>query len=98
LEEVGRNGYVIHRHVTNTYYHSHPTVRSLLKRYDKAVDEIQEMKAAFEELCDTVDEQVLEQWKEEEQNAMALRGEHLRVYDVKMEKGLSCKVWVIWIQ
>jgi hypothetical protein len=60
------------------------------------VDETQEMKAAFEELCETVDEQVLEQWKQEEQNAMVLRGEHLRVYDVKMEKGLSYKVWVIW--
>jgi hypothetical protein len=57
---------------------------------------MQEMKAAFEELSETVDEQVLAQWKEEEGRAMDFRGDYLRVFDVRMEKGLSCKVLVIW--
>jgi hypothetical protein len=87
---------VIHRHVINTYHHhSCHTVRSLLKRYDDAVDGMQDMKAAFEELSETVDEQVLAEWKADERRAMDFRGDYLRVFDVRMEKGLSCKVSVI---
>jgi hypothetical protein len=63
-------------------------VSSLLKRYSKAVNGIQELKEAFDELSETVDENLLEKWKQDEARAMDSRGEHLRIFDVKMEKGI----------
>jgi uncharacterized membrane protein (DUF106 family) len=51
------------------------------------VNGIQELKEAFEELSETVDENLLEKWTQDEVKAMDSQGDHLRIFDVKMEKG-----------
>jgi hypothetical protein len=63
------------------------SARSLLSKYKAAVKGRDSSKVAFEELNASVDEAQLQKWREEESMAMESRGEYLRIYDVRTEKG-----------
>jgi len=44
------------------------------------------MQLAFEQLSDSLDASLIQEWTEQERVAMEKRGEHLRIYDVKSKK------------
>jgi len=63
-------------------------VQSLLKKWTTALHEREETKLVLEELTDRISEEWVSEWKTLEECAMAERGEHLRIYDVELVKGL----------
>jgi hypothetical protein len=50
---------------------------------------------AFQDLDACVDNANREAWREEEEKAMTHRGEYLRIYDVRLDKGMSWSIWSI---
>ena len=48
-----------------------------------------ETQPAFEQLSESIDRLLIEVWTEQECVAMAKRGEHLKIYEVKLEKCMT---------
>ena len=48
---------------------------------------VREMKEAYEGLSELMDEETLKGWKEEEAEAMENRGEFMKIYEIKFNKG-----------
>jgi len=61
--------------------------RSLIKKYEKAVVGSRELREAFEGLDENITQQQRQQWENDEKMAMEHRGDHLEIYEVKMDKG-----------
>lgn len=67
-------------------------VRTLLKKFQRAEKGLAETASAYEGLADSLDAQSVREWKQQERQAMEERGDSLRIYDLKLEKG---KIWSI---
>ena len=48
---------------------------------------VREMKEAYEGLSESMDEETLKGWKEEEAEAMENRGDFMKIYEIKFDKG-----------
>jgi hypothetical protein len=76
--------------IGNIYLSNILLARSLLSKYKSAVKGLAGSKVAFDELDASVDEEQSMQWREEERIAMESRGECLRIYEVRTNKGGCC--------
>ena len=61
----------------------------LLKKYKRAKSGLTETKSAYDRLAESLDAVKVMEWKEQEQRAMEERGDALRIFEVKLEKGES---------
>jgi hypothetical protein len=68
------------------------TADSLCRKWNSAKEGIAETQPAFEQLSESIDRVLIEVWTEQERVAMAKRGEHLKIYEVKSEK---CKTFIL---
>ena len=59
----------------------------LLKKFKRAMDGLGDAKEAYISLGESIDPVTVARWKEDEKIAMDERGEHLRIFEVKMRKG-----------
>ena len=75
----------------------HISVQALVTKYDSAIKGRDKSKVAFEDLDANMDELNLKEWREEEQQAMKHRGECLRIYEVKIEKGVFLSCLLTWL-
>lgn len=66
------------------------SARSLVSKYKSAVKGRANSKVAFDELDASVNDEQSEEWREEERMAMESRGEYLRIYEVRTNKGRCC--------
>jgi hypothetical protein len=64
-------------------------VRSLKKKYNKAVEEEKNSCLVWEELDLSLDDNSRKQWMEQERLAMKHRGHHLSIYNVDLPAGKS---------
>jgi hypothetical protein len=64
------------------------TVKSLSKKFKAAEKGKETTKAAFEDLDDLISDELRAQWEEEEELARDRADESLKIYEVRMEKGL----------
>ena len=62
-------------------------VGMLLKKFQRAKKGLAETKPAYDGLATSLDVQSVTEWKEQERQAMKERGDLLRIYDLKLEKG-----------
>jgi hypothetical protein len=62
-------------------------VKSLTKKYTRAVKEEKDSQQVFQELDSSVDDPMRQTWSEQERMAFTHRGEHLKIYQVQMNKG-----------
>ena len=67
-------------------------VGTLLKKFKRAEKGLAETALAYDGLADLLDAQSVREWKQQERQAMEERGDLLRIYDLKLEKG---KFWSI---
>jgi len=67
-------------------------VGTLLKKFKRAEKGLDETALAYDGLADSLDAQSVREWKQQERQAMEERGDLLRIYDLKLEKG---KFWSI---
>ncbi|KAG1838555.1 hypothetical protein F4604DRAFT_1572198 [Suillus subluteus] len=61
-------------------------VRTLLKKHKRAVKGIDDTKLPFDELTHTLDPEKIAIWEKDEKMAMELRGDHLDIYQLKIDK------------
>jgi hypothetical protein len=59
----------------------------LLKKYKRAEVGRSESDKAYTGLADSLDHTIVSQWKVDEETAMIERGESLRIFEVKLNKG-----------
>lgn len=59
----------------------------LLKKFHRAKKGLAETKLAYDGLATSLDGHSVTEWKEQERQAMKERGDLLRIYDLKLEKG-----------
>ena len=62
-------------------------VGMLLKKFQCTKKGLAETKPAYDGLATSLDAQSVTEWKEQERQAMKERGDLLRIYDLKLEKG-----------
>jgi hypothetical protein len=62
-------------------------VKTLLKKHKRAVKGVMDTKLPFDELTHSLDPQKIARWKKDEKKAMKKRGEHLDIYQLKIDKG-----------
>lgn len=62
-------------------------VGMLLKKFQRAKKGLAETKPAYDGLATSLDAQSVREWKEQDRRAMEERGDLLRIYDLKLEKG-----------
>ena len=63
------------------------TVPAMVKKWTDAMKGVREMKEAYEGLSESMEEETLKGWKEEEAEAMENRGEFMKIYEIKFNKG-----------
>jgi hypothetical protein len=59
-------------------------------KWTRAKDGISETKPAFEQLSDSLDASLVQEWTAQERVAMERRGDHLKVYVVQSDKCRRC--------
>ena len=59
----------------------------MVKKWTDAMKGVREMKEAYEGLSESMEEETLKGWKEEEAEAMENRGEFMKIYEIKFNKG-----------
>jgi hypothetical protein len=62
-------------------------VRTLLQKYKRAIKGIDDTKVPFEELTSSLEVSKVSSWEKDETLAMEQRGEHLDIYQLKIDKG-----------
>ena len=62
-------------------------VPSLKKKYQTAVSSRQASLEVLKDLDSCVDPKLCEIWKAQEEKALSLRGDHLKIYNVQFDKG-----------
>ncbi|KIK78659.1 hypothetical protein PAXRUDRAFT_16759 [Paxillus rubicundulus Ve08.2h10] len=56
---------------------------------------LEEIKSPYEELTDSIDEENVKMWLNEESRALSLRGEHLDIYAARVKKAPSlADIWL----
>ncbi|KAG1743586.1 uncharacterized protein EDB91DRAFT_1080989 [Suillus paluster] len=72
------------------------TVKTLIKKHTRAVKGVRDTKLPFDELTHSLDCNKIMAWERDEKLAMEKRGEHLDIYQLKIDKGKSGTVsWII---
>jgi hypothetical protein len=87
-------GMVFVSHQSTLMFMSHLTVNSLKRKYAKALLAQQQSLDVFQELDKSIDPASHKEWEAQEAMAMEYRGDYLKIYDVKSEKG-ECNVLAI---
>jgi hypothetical protein len=59
---------------------------SLCEKWTRATKGLSEMRPTFEQLSDSLDPSLVQEWTAQERIAMKERGDHLNIYQVKLEK------------
>ncbi|KAG1838545.1 hypothetical protein DFJ58DRAFT_733798 [Suillus subalutaceus] len=72
-------------------------VKTLLKKYKRAVKGVNDTKLPFDELTCSLDPQKIALWEKDEKITMELRGEHLDIYQLKIDKEIGRPGSVSWI-
>ncbi|KAG1763081.1 hypothetical protein EDD22DRAFT_846611 [Suillus occidentalis] len=73
-----------------------PTAQMLLKKHKRAVQGINDTKLPFDELTHTLDPVKIAIWEKDEKMAMELQGEHLDIYQLKINKERPGSIpWII---
>ncbi|KAG1841050.1 hypothetical protein F4604DRAFT_1690502 [Suillus subluteus] len=71
-------------------------IKTLLKKYKCAVKGVNDTKLPFDELACSLDPQKIALWEKDEKITMELQGEHLDIYQLKIDKGRPGSVsWII---
>jgi hypothetical protein len=65
------------------------TVKTLLKKYKRAIKGISDTKPPFDELTHSLDDEKIAIWENDEKKAMEERGEYLDIYQLKIDQGNS---------
>jgi hypothetical protein len=63
------------------------TANSLCGKWSRAKEGVSETKPAFEQLTECLEASLVREWTAQERVAMEKRGEHLRIYEVTLERG-----------
>jgi hypothetical protein len=63
-------------------------VKALSVKFKVAKKGLQHTKIAFDDLDSNIQPQIREEWMNLEQIALESRGEHLKIYDINLEKGM----------
>jgi hypothetical protein len=64
-------------------------VRSLIKKYIRALKDEKESQLVFEQLDSFLDDLTRQEWSKQEHLAITLRGDYLKVYQVQVDKSGS---------
>ena len=67
-------------------------VGMLIKKFKRAKKGLAETALAYDGLADSLNAWSVREWKQQERQVMEERGDLLRIYDLKLEKG---KFWSI---
>jgi hypothetical protein len=62
-------------------------VKALSMKFKVATKGLQHTKVAFDDLNSDIQPETREEWMNLEQIALESRGEHLKIYDINLEKG-----------
>jgi hypothetical protein len=62
-------------------------VKALSVKFKVATKGLQHTKIAFNDLDSNIQPEIREEWMNLEQVALESRGEHLKIYDINLEKG-----------
>lgn len=62
-------------------------VKTLLRKYKRANKGIEDTRVPFEELTGSLDVIKVSAWEKDEEKAKEERGEHLNIYQLKIDKG-----------
>jgi hypothetical protein len=65
--------------------------QSLLQKHKAAVKGLQEAKIAFDGVTKSVPEDKVAVWRAAEKKAMAKRGSAMKIFETRMDKGMTCK-------
>ena len=63
-------------------------VKTLNRKYENAIEGTKESSSAFQKLTKALGPDTVEPWEEEANQAMIHRGEYLKIYNFKTDKGL----------
>ena len=63
------------------------SVKTLLHKYKRAIKGIDDTRVPFEELTCSLDVSKVSSWEKDEKQAMDQHGEHLDIYQLKIDKG-----------
>jgi hypothetical protein len=64
-------------------------VKSLVKKFLRAVKDEKDSKLVFDQLDSALDQSTREKWSEQEDLAITLRGDYLKIYEVQVDKSES---------
>jgi len=70
-------------------------VKCLSSKFKAAAKAIPSSKATFEDMNDAIRPELKKLWLTEEKMALESRGEHLKIYDVQLEKSMVSTLFVI---
>lgn len=76
----------VHFLITEVINHD-STVKTLLKKHQRAIKGIRDTKLPFDELTSALDKQKIAEWENDEKKAMEERGECLDIYQLKIDQG-----------
>ena len=62
-------------------------MKTLLKKHKRAVKGVMDTQLPFDELTRSLDPRKIARWEKDEKKAMKKRGEHLDIYQLKIDKG-----------
>ena len=65
------------------------SVSTLRRKYEKARKGVQSTSVAYREMTSALKGELVEKWKKDEEKAMIERGNSLKIYDVKLPKGMG---------
>lgn len=68
------------------------TAETLMRKFEKAKDGVKTTGAAFRELSARLEPTLITDWTQAEEVAMRKRGKALEIYDVALDKGMSCNL------
>jgi hypothetical protein len=74
-------------------------VKSLIKKYLRAVKDEKESKLVFEELDLFLDDLTRQEWSQQEHLAITKRGDYLKIYQVQVDKSESKEdvLMLVWM-
>ena len=61
--------------------------KPLSVKFKVATEGLQHTRIAFDDLNSDIQPEIREEWMNSEQIALKSRGEHLKIYDINLEKG-----------
>jgi hypothetical protein len=77
------------KHIDGPLYSNIFPVKSLIKKHIRAIKDEKESQLVFQELDSSLDHSTRQQWSQEEDLAITLRGDYLKIYQVRAIKSES---------